>query len=146
MPGGEQPDRQSESLADIIKRVPSLPQPKTYLEWSGIRQMTLLLAFICLVTGVFLIVWGVTRPALEDVKAMIAVTGAGDQTGAPLTPEKAAELLESLQSKHFEHFRDIFQIAVLSALVPLFTLMAGYVFGRGRAEQTAADGAEETQG
>jgi len=39
------------------------------------------------------------------------------------------ETFRGLQRDHFDQFRDLFQIIVLSGLVPLFTMLAGYAFG-----------------
>lgn len=140
-----EPVRERKSLTEIADRLPALPRPgpKSFLEWSGTVQMAILLTFICALAAVFLVVWGVTRPTLEDVTALVSAGGAEENAKAA-TPEQVAEMMSSLQRDHFEQCRNLFQIVVLSALVPLFTLLAGYVFGKGRAAgEQASEGESE---
>ena len=49
-----------------------------------------------------------------------------------LRPEGLVELLSRRQAAYDQSYRDTFQLLVMSALVPLFTLTAGYGFGRSK--------------
>lgn len=124
-------------VSEITGRLPPIkePKPTSFLQWRGTKYMAMLLSVICFLALVFVLIWWQTRPTHEDVKAIVMATtrpgGGNDAAGEPLTPDKAAELLSKLRADHFEQCRDMFQIVVLSGLVPLFTLMAGYVFGKG---------------
>ena len=124
----EAPESPKERLDDIVQDFPKIgpPKPTTFLELSGARQMSLVLWVICGVTVLFLIAWWTTRPALRDAEAVLRVAAAGGQVDA----DKLVETLGKLQRDHTEQFRTLFQLVVMSALVPLFTLLAGYVFGR----------------
>ena len=99
------------------------PDPASYLEWSGTWQMTIVLVIICVAVAGFSAVWAFTMPTIEDVRALA-------EGGSLDDPKVAAELLEQLRDGHLERFREMFQLLVMSALVPLFTLLAGYVFGK----------------
>lgn len=99
------------------------PDPASYLEWSGIRQMTIVLGIICLAVVGFLGAWALTVPTIEDVRALAGGAALDDA-------QVAAELLNELREGHLNRFREMFQLLVMSALVPLFTLLAGYVFGK----------------
>ena len=119
----------------VFDRFPDLSARPSYLEWSGTRQMSGVLLIICLVAVGLLITWGYTRPTLQEAQAF---------TGSNTKPEDALRVLIQLRDEHFENFRDMFQLIVLSGFVPLFTLLAGYVFGK-RADKEAND-AIENQG
>ena len=120
----------------------SKPGPSSYLEWSGSLQMTILLIVICLFGASFLVAWITTRPDLADaVKLLAPATDAA--TTQRVAPERVIELLGELQQAHFEQFRNLFQVVVLSGLVPLFTLLAGYVFGKSK---NAGGGSNEDAG
>ena len=133
----DQPPRDVDA-SEIYLRVSSLePKAKTFLEAWGVRFMRLLLYAIVVATCLVLLAWFATRPDMQDVETIL---GQAD----PNDPAAAARLdaLERLCQNHLNHFQDLFQMLVLGGLVPLFTLMAGYVFGRHQAERTQQ---EETQ-
>ncbi len=48
----------------------STPDPSSYLEWSGVRQMTIVLAVICVAVVGFLAAWAWTLPDIADVQAL----------------------------------------------------------------------------
>ena len=95
--------------------------PRTYLEWTGSWQMSSVLGVICFVTVGLVLSWGSTRPTIQEAQAF---------AGANADPEASLRVLIQLRDEHFENYRDMFQLVVLSGLVPLFTLLAGYVFGK----------------
>jgi len=68
----------------------------------------------------FLIAWWFTRPSIAEVQKMLNDSA---------EPKEVVELLRNLRRDHFDYFRDLFQLVVLSGLVPLFTLLVGYAFG-----------------
>ena len=100
------------------------PRPASFLEWSGVTQMTAVLAVICAVAVGFLLSWAVTQPTLEEARALV---------GSGQDPQATVQVLTQLREAHTKNHQEMFQAVVLSVLVPLFTLLAGYVFGRSRA-------------
>ncbi len=128
-------ERRQQPATEVVAGFPSLdPKPASYLEWTGVRQMTLVLVLICLVVGGFVLAWSLTQPTLTQAQALAT---AGNVTD----PQAVVKLLGELRAAHTTQYKEMFQVAVLSGLVPLFTLLAGYVFGRGKAAR--ANGAEE---
>lgn len=89
-----------------------------------------LLIIICLCAIFFLGTWWWTGPTLETAKALFPPST--NASAAPPDLEKIMEVYVKLVETHASPFRDIFQLIVAGALVPLFTLMAGYVFGKSR--------------
>lgn len=79
-----------------------------------------MLSVICGLAVAFLVTWWRTRPSIVDVQALFGSSGSA---------KEVLEALQALRSAHFGELRDLFQIVVLSGLVPLFTLLAGYAFG-----------------
>lgn len=121
------PDKErSEQAEEILDRFPEIgpPKPRSFLEWSGSRQMTAVLAVICVMAFGCLLSWTLTQPTLADAQALAGSLPDGQTTIQAFT---------QLRDDHAKNYRDMFQSVVLSGLVPLFTLLAGYVFGRGRA-------------
>src|SRR5712691_10570492 len=110
--------RERESVSDIADELPKFgaPKPSTFLELRGTQQMTVVLYVICAVTVLFLIAWWTSRPALKDADAVLRAANAGAQIDA----DKLVEMLGKLQRDHTEQFRTLFQVVVMSALVPLF--------------------------
>lgn len=142
MPDAPHHDRPQERVDEIVERLPEfgVPKPATFLEATGARQMAALLAVICIVTGLFLVAWWTTRPGLKDVEALLKSTAG---TPAPvIEADKLVETLGKLQRDHTEQFRSLFQLVVMSALLPLFTLLAGYVFGKTQATPARAENGE----
>ena len=130
LPAGQPP--QDVALSDIIGQLPSLePKPKSFIEVWGIKFMWLLLIAIVTTTGLVLLAWLLTRPGMKDVATILGPTD-------PNLPADAAARIDALSKlcqNHFNNYRDVFQLLVLGGLVPLFTLIAGYVFGRTQAER-----------
>jgi len=119
--------------AEIYKQIPSLPEPKpkTFLEFWGVKFMLLLLVAIVAITGLLGIAWFCTRPSMSDLTAIIGRADPNDAASA--TPR--IDALQKICRNHLDSYRDLFQLLILGGLVPLFTLIAGYVFGRTQAEQ-----------
>lgn len=130
MAGVAQPPRAQERVSEIVDRLPEFgtPRPLTFLEATGARQMAVLLGVICVITGLFLVAWWATRPTLKDVEGLLKAAAGNPQQ--PVDADKLVETLAKLQRDHTEQFRNLFQLLVMAALVPLFTLLAGYVFGK----------------
>ncbi|MBC8236067.1 hypothetical protein H8E77_41505 [bacterium] len=115
------PEKISEMFQDIKEEVPPFkPKPSTWTEWFGGRLASRLLLFICFLAFSFLIAWWFTRPSLPEVQQIL---------GPNAKPNEVLETFRGLLRDHFDQFRDLFQIIVLSGLVPLFTMLAGYAFG-----------------
>ncbi len=122
--------------ADVYGRFPfQEPMPKSFLEIWGIQFMRWLLLAIIVVTGLLAVAWFATRPCTSDVTAIL--TSADPNSRA--TAAAHIDALEKLCANHLNNYRDLFQLMVLGGLVPLFTLITGYVFGRSHAQQKPQD-------
>ncbi len=109
-----------EMVAGLVGGVPEFGEPPTWIQAFSGRLAGRLLVVICSLAIAFLLAWWFTQPTLAEAQQL---AGKGAQ---------AKELLETLQvlrRDHFDQFRDLFQLVVLSGLVPLFTLLAGHAFG-----------------
>ena len=117
--------------AEVIDAIPSLDpsQPRSHLEKKGTLAMLMLLWAICISVVLFLLCWWCTRPSQTDVKDL-AVALAGQN--ATVSAEQLREVLVAMRQEHSTSLKDLFQTLVLSGLVPLFTLIAGYLFGKGQ--------------
>lgn len=113
-------------LPGIFGSLPELREPPSFSEWFGARLASRLLWVICTLATAFLVAWWFTRPALTEVQQLLGPAAQG---------KDPVEVLRGLRRDHFEQFRDLFQIVVLSGLVPLFTLLAGYAFGARQREK-----------
>ncbi len=88
------------SVAERV-RAPGIPKARSFLEWSGVWQMTLLLAFICLLAGGCLLGWTASRPDLADAVALVeAAKATGD--AAAVSSQQLAQLLADLETGHTE--------------------------------------------
>ncbi len=127
-----QTERPHESLTEIRSELPEFrrPSPASYLEWSGNLLMVILLVVICLFTAAFLALWAWTQPSLSDVAALLK---SNPSSADPSSAQTVLETWIQLRREHSERFREMFQLLVASGLIPLFTLLAGYVFGKGQA-------------
>ena len=106
-------------ISEIAGRLGSV-RPPSFQELAGARLATVVLGVICGLAVAFLVTWWWTRPSLAEVQALVGSSGSA---------KEVLEALQALRSAHFGELRDLFQIVVLSGLVPLFTLLAGYAFG-----------------
>jgi Sec-independent protein secretion pathway component TatC len=106
--------------------MPTFREPPSFPEWFGARLASRLLWVICGLAVVFLVVWWATRPTLVEVRQWLGVNVASQEL---LTHAR------NLQQDHFDQFRDLFQLIVMSGLIPLFTLLAGYAFGARQREK-----------
>ena len=100
--------------------IPLPKEPPSFLEWFSIRFAQYILFFILGLTAIFLLLWWFGIPTVEEVDRLFGETG---------EPRERLEALRSLRKEHFDQYRDLFQILVLSGLTPLFTMLAGYAFG-----------------
>lgn len=98
----------------------------TFQQLKGARLTEVILWFIAGLIVIFVIGWWLTRPTVADVQTILGEAASG---------KEKLEALQSLRSEHFNAFRDLFQLAVASVLVPIFTLLAGYAFGSREAER-----------
>lgn len=113
-------------LPGIFGSLPELREPPSFTEWFGASLASRLLWVICTLAVAFLVAWWLTRPSLTEVQQLFNPSTQG---------KDLVETLLNLRREHFEQFRDLFQIVVLSGLVPLFTLLAGYAFGARQREK-----------
>lgn len=120
-----------------VPSVGIVEKPPTWVQALGGRLASRVLWFVCGLAVLFLIAWWLTRPSLEEVQRIL------DASAEPKTQAKEiVELLRDLRRDHFDHFRDLFQLVVLSGLVPLFTLLAGYAFGSSEREKREQEESE----
>lgn len=103
-----------------VPLLPSLSRQPTWVQQFGGSLASRVLWFVCALSVLFLFAWWFTRPTLAEVQKIL---------GNSAEPKEVLETLRNLQRDHFDQFRDLFQIVVLSGLVPIFTLLAGYTFG-----------------
>ena len=90
------------------------------------------LAAIGLLSVLFLLIWWATLPGPRDVQTLLTeLTG---KAASDLKPDQALDLYAKLRQAHSQQVRDLFQLIVMTAIVPLFTLLAGYVFGKSKTE------------
>jgi phosphate/sulfate permease len=116
------------------------PKPKDFQQWIGSKMLTRLLAVICAFALIFVIAWAVTIPKSAEVQLLAGCTGTD---GKCIDAGKLLEVYSKLRTDHLDQFKSVFQIVVSSTLVPLFTLLAGYVFGKGEAASSAKEGATD---
>jgi hypothetical protein len=136
------PARAIERLSDLAEQIrPPTPPPDTFEKGFGARLMLILLAVICGLTLAFALSWWFTRPSLQDASKLVEIVRSNPPAKA-LEPQAVAEVLSKMQQEHNNGYRDFFQLLVMSALVPLFTLLAGYVFGKESSRRQAATSQE----
>lgn len=113
------------SITELVQDVPRFRKPLAFKEWFSSKLVSRLLWFICALAVGIIVVWLSTRPTLADAHSLTKSTS----TTAKVAASEVVETLRTLRKDHFEQFKSLFQLIVLSGLVPLFTLMAGYAFG-----------------
>ncbi len=101
-------------------------EPPTFQQLKGARLTEVILWFIFILIVMFLLGWWFTRPTVADVQTVLGEAANG---------KEKLEALQTLRNEHFNTFRDLFQLAVASVLMPIFTLLAGYAFGSREAER-----------
>ena len=106
-------------------------RPTTFLESIGTRMMLGLLVTIMAATVALMVFWVANRPDAAHLLADLRQFPTSQPSA--LKPEDVVELLAKRQAAYDESYRGTFQLRVMSGLVPLFTLMAGYVFGKSKA-------------
>jgi len=125
------------------------PAPSTYLEYMGLWLMLIALGAIVVVGIVTVVSWTATRPTLASLTDILptatTIDDARDALGsaashqeiityldeAPIAkPADAVEMYKTIRQEHTASVTDLFQTVVVSALLPIFTLIAGYVFGK----------------
>lgn len=129
-------EKTSEPFKNIFRdEIPEFSKPDpTWLQWFLSRLIRYFLWIICGMAALFLFGWWFTRPSLAEVQQLL---------GADAKPNEVLEALRGLQRDHLDQFRDLFQLIVLSALVPLFTLLTGYAFGSKEKQEQKNDRQEE---
>jgi len=78
--------------------------------------------------------WLATRPTLAQVREAL---------GGSAEPKMVLETLRELQRDHVDYVRSLFQLLVVSGLIPLVTLFAGYTFGSRESERRPSSNASE---
>ena len=134
------PERRSQRtripILGLFGEMPVLREKPSFPEWFGAHLASRLLWVICGLAGVFLAGWWFTRPTLTGVQQLL---------GSSAQATDVMEALRTLRDQHFDQFRSLFQLIVLSGLVPLFTLLAGYAFGRSRVEAQTSRETENSE-
>jgi hypothetical protein len=122
------PPEESVSLSRMTGDLSTLRERPTFTQMFGARLLRILLWFICGLVVVFLLVWVFTLPTFAQVQAIL---------GSSTDPKTVLETFRELRRDHFEHVQRLFQLLVLSGLIPLVTLFAGYTFGSRESERTS---------
>ncbi|HRD65253.1 MAG TPA: hypothetical protein PKY50_03775 [Candidatus Competibacter sp.] len=104
----------------------------TFQQFKGAYLAEMVLWFIFGLLAIMLLAWCATYPNVADLEAVLGK--AADGSTMEIGKERL-QALQSLRSEHANAFRDLFQLAVASVLVPIFTLLAGYAFGSREAEK-----------
>ena len=120
MPQPTPPGTERVLFSDVTSNMANLRERPTFTQAFGARMLNLLLWVICGLGVAFLLAWLNTRPTLAQVQSAL---------GAAADYKAVLETLREMQRDHADRFRSFFQLLVLSGLVPLITLFAGYTFG-----------------
>jgi hypothetical protein len=123
---GELADQLQKDLVSD-RRAPDIRvRPKSYLEWVGVWLTWAVLGLIALFLVGLLIYLGVAMPTIADFGS--------PATEASLVPyQKASDLV-------FQRATTLLDQVVIKILVPLLTLLLGYVFGSRAAQGVASEG------
>jgi hypothetical protein len=134
------PDQKSEGMLSFEERPRSkqltegTKDKPTFTQLIGWKFGIILLWVILGFAVVTAAAWWLTQPTLEEIKSLLPTPATGDDI---------RNLVRDLQNDHFQRYRDVFQLFVISTLVPLFTLVVGYAFGaRERQNNSDSDGDE----
>jgi hypothetical protein len=106
-------------------------QPTTYLEGAGSSMLGWTLAAIVGVSALFIASWWWSLPGPSEVASYVK-TFAPSNEPTKLTPEQIIDLVSRMRASHTELYKSMIQMVVLSVLLPIFTLVAGYVWGSNR--------------
>lgn len=120
--GGSPSRREAPVTVSSIGQGISIFQPRRF----AARLVGYLLGVVCAIVAGFLAIWWLTRPSLAEVQSIF---------GPSAAPKEIIDTLRELRRDHLDQFRDLFQLVVLSGLVPLLTLLAGYAFGTREKEE-----------
>ena len=107
-------------LSDIAEELPSLRTQPTWIEWFGARLAKMVLLFIGFLLLLFVLIWWSTLPSISEV---------GTALGPNPDPVKLAEAFNKIRESHTQWVTEFFQPVVVTTLLPIFTLLAGYAFG-----------------
>jgi len=105
--------------ADLTAQDDLRVQPMTQLQWAGVTLA--IVCFVCILVVTILV-------AFDWV-----VGGPSPPTTLPGDPEQAQMRIENwqaLREADLERPKELFNLVVLSALLPLLTLLVGYLFGQ----------------
>ena len=134
MPQSTSPRTERVLFSDVTSHMANLRERPTFTQAFGARVLNLLLWVICGLVVAFLLAWLTTRPTLAQVQSAL---------GTNADSKAVLETLREMQRDHADQFRSFFQLLVLSGLVPLITLFAGYTFGvRADARQSTSQNTE----
>lgn len=132
----ETEERQSTTIGNLTDRLlPSFHTPPSWIEWFGAQLAFWILVVIGVLVVLFVIIWWATLPSMQDISA-------------GLKPSDSTQLVTAynqIRESHTKWVTDFFQAVVVSTLVPIFTLLAGYVFGSQRQEAGKNDGDANNQ-
>ena len=104
----------------VLGGVKEFREPPTWAQAFSGTLAGRLLSVICGLAIAYLLAWWFTQPTLAEAQQLVSKEA---------QPKELLETLQALRRDHFDRFRDLFQLVVLSGLMPLFTLLAGHAFG-----------------
>jgi ABC-type spermidine/putrescine transport system permease subunit I len=120
--------------------LPKVPMANSFLEFFGVWLMAGLIVAMAIIIVVLLSAWWWTMPDCQQVMRMLSSEGRAQS----IEPDKFLQLWTKLEEAHTQMFTSIFQTVVLSGLVPIFTLLAGYVFGKAQAVESGRKKSESS--
>lgn len=116
-----------ERALEAGSRAPDMrPQPKSYVEWAGVWLCLAVLALLGLVVVGLLLYPMLAAPSLESF-------------GTPATAESLG-LWREASDVSFQRATSLLDQVAIKMLLPLLTLLLGYVFGATVGHRAAAEG------
>lgn len=102
------------------------PQPDTWLQKTGVILASIALASICLISILFFFYGMISEPSLGDVQEFLGKMNTKDEN---ISKEDILDTWKELKATHSQGVRDLYTDLVPKVLLPIFTLIIGYIFG-----------------
>ena len=127
-------ERQITTIDSLANRLlPPFHSPPSWIEWFGAQLAFWVLVVIGVLVVLFVVIWWVTLPSISDIAKGV------DNTD----PARVVEAFNQIRESHTQWVTDFFRSVVVSTLVPIFTLLAGYAFGSQRRGDERGSGNDE---
>ena len=119
------PPKEHVLLSGVTGSLAAFQRP-TFTQTFGARSLYILLGVICVLVVAFFGAWLATRPTLAQVREALGVSA---------EPKMVLETLRELQRDHVDYVRSLFQLLVVSGLIPLVTLLGSRHQGKAKARR-----------